>query len=109
VSNANALLVKARAVARRLGHSDSEAQREYQDWHLTVRMGMSYVSVWNSSGIVFLSIAGTPVYHRAGPWEQYLELLFRRAVTDERTPNVHGEATGLRAQFLESLGTLPDN
>lgn len=109
MSNANALLVKARTVARRLGHTESEAQREYQDWHITVRMGMSFVSVWTSAGIVFLSIAGIPVYLRSGPWEQYLDLLFRRAVNGEKAPSGREQANDLRSRFLESLGSSQDS
>jgi hypothetical protein len=78
MGNSKSVHVKAKAVVRDLGWSDGEPGREYKDWHIEIRQGSGYVSVWTSSGMVFLSLAGTPVYHRPGPWEQYLERLFQR-------------------------------
>ncbi len=78
MSNAQADLVKARAVLRILGHSNGEHGREYQDWHLEVRGGLSYISIWTSAGMVFLSMSDIPVYFVPGPWEQYLDHLFQR-------------------------------
>lgn len=76
--NALAVQVKARAVLRQHGHSDNELHREYSDWHIVVRGGSSYISVWASAQMVFMSVANVPVYYRPGPWEQYLERLFQR-------------------------------
>jgi hypothetical protein len=78
MTNPGALHVKAKAVARQLGHSDGEPYREYKDWHIEVRSGTGYVSVWSSAQMVFLSMSNTPVYYQPGPWEQYLERLFQR-------------------------------
>lgn len=78
MTDPRSLLVKARAVVRHLGHSDGEPYREYKDWHIEVRAGSLYVSVWASAEIVFLAMAGKPVYYRAGPWEEYLDRLFQR-------------------------------
>jgi hypothetical protein len=79
VSNPRATLIKAKAVARTLGRSDGDPYREYRDWHIDVRAGASYVSVWASGKMVFLSMAGVPVYFEPGPWEQYLDRLFHRS------------------------------
>jgi hypothetical protein len=76
--NESAIQVKARAVARQLGYSEIEPVREYKDWHIEVRSGSGYVSVWSSAGMVFLSLANVPVFYRPGPWEQYLDRLFQR-------------------------------
>ncbi|HCG01530.1 MAG TPA: hypothetical protein DEV93_13410 [Chloroflexi bacterium] len=78
MANPKSIQVKARKVVRELGWSEGEPAREYKDWHIEIRQGTSYVSVWNSSGMVFLSMAGTPVFYRSGAWEQYLERLFQR-------------------------------
>lgn len=78
MGNASAIHVKARAVLRQLGHSEGEPYREYADWHIEVRGGSNYLSVWHSAQMVFLSLANVPVFYRPGPWEQYLDLLFRR-------------------------------
>jgi hypothetical protein len=78
MANAKSVLIKAKIVARELGHSDGEPGKEYKDWHIEVRQGTGYVSVWTSAGMVFLSMAETPVYYRPGPWEQYLDRLFQR-------------------------------
>jgi hypothetical protein len=75
--------VKARAVARERGYSDGENRREYKDWHIDIRTGSNHVTVWNSSGMVFMSLAGVPVYYRPGPWEAYLDRLFHRQPTDD--------------------------
>lgn len=72
------LLVKARAVLREFGYTDGEYAREYKDWHIELRAGLAYVSVWYSGSMVFLAMGGIPVFHRPGPWEQYLDLLFQR-------------------------------
>jgi hypothetical protein len=73
-----ALQVKARAVLRQLGHSEGDPLREYKDWHIDVRSGASYLSIWHSGCIVFLSMANVPVYYQPGEWETYLERLFQR-------------------------------
>jgi hypothetical protein len=79
VSNALAVQVKAKAVLRGLGHQDGDAYREYKDWHIEIRGGLNYVSVWSSAGMVFLAMASVPVFYRPGPWEQYLDRLFLRS------------------------------
>lgn len=73
-----AIHLKARAVLLERGHSDGETLREYADWHIDVRSGANFISIWASGAMVFLSLAGVPVFHRAGPWEQYLDRLFHR-------------------------------
>lgn len=78
MGNSRAVQVKARAVLRHLGHSDGEPPREYSDWHIVVRGGTSYLSVWASAEMVFMSVANVPIYYRPGPWEQYLDRLFQR-------------------------------
>lgn len=76
---AEAVLVKARAVVRQLGRADDgDLYREYRDWHLEVRAGTYFVSIWSSAAMVFLSMANRPVYYQPGPWEQYLERLFQK-------------------------------
>jgi hypothetical protein len=98
VSNPKAVHIKARSVVRQLGYSESDTGREYRDWHIEVRSGLSFVSVWTSAGMVFLSLANIPVYYRPGPWEQYLDLLFRRAESNGRA--------GERGQSRRSLAPL---
>lgn len=83
MGNAHATYVKARSVLRRLGHAEGEHGREYKDWHIEIRSGLAYLSVWSSAGIVFLSLKDVPVYYRPGPWEQYVDQLFQR-------PSVNG-------------------
>ena len=78
MTRAHAVHIKARAVLRERGHSEGETSREYADWHIVIRSGASFVSVWWSGSMVFLSMANVPVYHRPGPWEQYLDRLFHR-------------------------------
>lgn len=78
MGNPRAVQVKARAVLRQLGHTESEPYREYKDWHIEIRSGLNYVSVWTSAGLVFLSMGGVPVHYKPGPWEQYLDRLFQR-------------------------------
>jgi hypothetical protein len=78
MSKDQALHVKAKAVLRELGHADGEPHREYKDWHIEIRGGLNFVSVWTSSGMVFLSLANKAVFHRPGPWEEYLDRLFHR-------------------------------
>jgi len=73
-----ATMVKARAVLRSKGHATAEALREYKDWHIEIKSGSAYVSVWSSAGMVFLALSDMPVYYKPGPWEQYLDLLFQR-------------------------------
>lgn len=75
---AHAISVKARAVVRELGHAETEPVREYKDWHIEIRGSASYVSVWTSAGMVFLSLSNIPVFFRPGPWEEYLNRLFHR-------------------------------
>jgi hypothetical protein len=70
--------LKARAVLRQFGHSDGDPHREYKDWHIEIRGGLAYISVWHSGQMVFLSLANVPVFHQPGPWEQYLDRLFQR-------------------------------
>ena len=65
-------------MVRRLGHTDGDTCREYKDWHIEIRSGLAYVTVWSSSSMVFLSLANTAVFYRPGPWEQYLDRLFHR-------------------------------
>ncbi|HZS95044.1 MAG TPA: hypothetical protein VFA78_09620 [Chloroflexota bacterium] len=78
MTNPRAIHIKARAVVRELGHTDGDALREYEDYHIAVRAGGNYITIWASSRMVFLSMAGVPVYHLPGPWEQYLDRLFQR-------------------------------
>jgi hypothetical protein len=75
---AQAVTVKARAILRDRGHSDGETAREYADWHIDIRSGASFISVWTSGGMVFLALSGVPVFYKPGPWEQYLDRLFHR-------------------------------
>jgi hypothetical protein len=78
VANPRAVHVKARAVLRRLGHPDDNGHREYKDWHLEIRGGVAYVTIWHSGRMVFLSLSNAPVFHVPGSWEQYLDRLFQR-------------------------------
>lgn len=78
MANSGAVLVKARSVLRTAGHSDGEHGREYKDWHIDIRGGLAFVSIWTSAGMVFLSLSDVVVFHRPGPWEQYLDLLFQK-------------------------------
>jgi hypothetical protein len=78
MANSRAVLVKTRAVLRAAGHSDGEHGREYKDWHIEIHGGLSYLSIWTSAGMVFLSLSDIVVFHRPGPWEQYLDLLFQK-------------------------------
>lgn len=80
MANSQAVLVKSRAVLHALGHSDGDRGREYKDWHIEIRGGLAFVSVWTSAGMVFLALSDTVVFHRVGPWEQYLDLLFQKRV-----------------------------
>lgn len=80
VSNARSAHVKAKAVLRDLGHTDTDVVREYKDWHIEIRSGVNFISVWSSAGMVFLSLASVPVFYLPGPWEQYLDRLFQRGV-----------------------------
>lgn len=107
VGSAQAVHVKARSVLRQLGHSEGEAHREYKDWHIELRSGLAYVSVWTSSGMVFLSLNGTPVFHRPGPWEQYLDRLFQRAANGRGAEPT--ESMSSLRQFLGQLETSEDS
>lgn len=78
MANSRAVHIKARAILRQLGHAEAESRREYTDWHIDMRAGSSYISIWASGEIVFLSMAGVPVYYRPGPWEEYVERLFQK-------------------------------
>ena len=82
MTNPRSILVKANAVVRQLGHTEGEHIREYQDWHIEMRRGTSYVSIWWSGSMVFLALANVPVFHQSGPWEQYLDGLFNRRISD---------------------------
>lgn len=84
MSSQRAVHIKARSILRGRGYSDGDTGREYKDWHIEIRGGLSYVSVWSSAGMVFLSLANTPVYYRPGPWEQYLDRLFQRLEANGR-------------------------
>lgn len=74
----DAVLRKARAVLRERGHNESDTIREFKDWHIEIRGGGHYVAIWHSGAMVFLSLAGVPVYIRPGPWQQYLDRLYHR-------------------------------
>jgi hypothetical protein len=78
VGNPKAVHIKARSVLRHLGHSEGDANLEYKDWHIEIRSGSRFTSIWSSAGMVFLSMANIPVFYRPGPWEQYLDRLFHR-------------------------------
>lgn len=78
MGNPRSAHVKARAVLKQLGYSNGEAHREYKDWHIEIKSGLASLSVWSSAGMVFLSLNAIPVFHRPGPWEQYLDYLFHR-------------------------------
>jgi hypothetical protein len=78
VTGEMAVHVKARAVLRERGHTEGEVGREYADWHISIRGGASFVSIWWSGTMVFLSMANVPVYCRSGPWERHLDRLFHR-------------------------------
>ena len=78
MGNPRAVYVKARAVVRQLGHSDGDPYREYKDWHMDIRAGTAYISIWASGAMVFLSMAGIPVFYQSGDWEDYLERLFQK-------------------------------
>jgi hypothetical protein len=86
---ARSVLVKARAVLRERGHSEGESTREYQDWHIEIRSGANYVTVWWSAGMVFLALAGVPVFMSSGPWESYLDRLFHHLPVNAQAPE-HG-------------------
>ena len=107
MGNPQAVQVKARSILRALGHSEGETHREYKDWHIELRSGLAYISVWSSAGIVFLSLNGTPVFHRPGPWEQYLELLFQRAANGRG--GERSESTNSLRRFLEQPETSEDS
>jgi hypothetical protein len=106
--NSNANYVKARSILRRLGYSDGDAHREYKDWHIEIRSGLAYVSIWTSRGMVFLSLGKTPVFYRPGPWEQYLDRLFHRAGASGREP-AHAGSTDSPRQFLDLPETSIDS
>jgi hypothetical protein len=78
VGNPQAVHVKARAVLRHYGHSEADHNREYADWHIEIRSGSHFISIWYSATMVYLSLANVPVFYRPGPWEQYLDRLFSR-------------------------------
>lgn len=78
MTNSRAIQVKAKAVLRKLGHAEEEHVREYKDWHIEMRSGSAYVSIWWSGRMVYLSLADMPVFCAPGPWEQYLDGLFHR-------------------------------
>ena len=78
MGNALAVQIKAKAVLRQLGHSDGEPRREYKDWHIEIRGGVAFVTVWSSARMVFLAMSDVPVFYLPGPWETYLERLFQK-------------------------------
>jgi hypothetical protein len=78
VGNQQAVHVKAKSVLVRFGHSEGDTKREYTDWHIEIRGGLAYVSVWWSAQMVFLSMTNVPVFYQPGPWEQHLDRLFHR-------------------------------
>lgn len=106
--NSKATYVKARSILRQLGYSDGDAHREYKDWHIEIRSGLAYVSVWTSAGMVFLCLGGTTVFYRPGLWEQYLDRLFHRAATNGRELARAGSSDSLR-QFLDLPETSEDS
>jgi len=106
--NSNATYVKARSILRRLGYSDGDAHREYKDWHIEIRSGLAYVSVWTSHGMVFLSLGKSPVFYRPGPWEQYLDRLFQRAAANGREL-AHARSSDSLRQFLDLPETSADS
>jgi hypothetical protein len=104
----DATYVKARSILRQLGYSERDAHREYKDWHIEIRSGLAYVSVWTSRGMVFLSLGSTPVFYRPGPWEQYLDRLFHRVATNDRAPARAGSTDSL-PRVLDLPETSADN
>lgn len=100
--------VKARAVLRRLGYTDSDVQREYKDWHIELRAGTAFVSIWHSGTMVYLSLGNHPVYYRSGPWEVYLDRLFHRMDSTGRAP-VPAESIDLQLENRDRLGASEDN
>lgn len=104
MSNQRAIHLKARAVLRDLGYSDGDTHREYKDWHIELRAGLSYVSAWTSDGMVFLSLANIPVYYVPGAWEHYLDGLFQRG-------GVTGRADGRErvTRLRELLRSRPES
>jgi hypothetical protein len=78
MGNPTAVHIKARAILRQLGHSEGEVHREYKDWHIDIRGGVSFISIWWSGAMVFLSMSNIPVYYVPGPWEEYLTRLFQQ-------------------------------
>lgn len=100
--------VKAKAVLRELGHSEGEPAREYKDWHIDVRSGQAWVSVWSSDGMVFLSLSNKPVFYQPGPWEQHLDRLFHRSKPNGQ--EIEQTLTSrLRQKFLDSLEPSRDS
>lgn len=85
VGNPQAVFIKARSILKQAGHNDGEMYREYRDWHIEIHGSSSFVSVWTSTGMVFMALARLPIYYRPGPWEQYLDRLFQRISTTRRS------------------------
>ena len=108
MGNPRAVQVKARSVVRDLGYSHGDVGREYKDWHIEVRSGLAYLSVWWSASMVFLSLSNTPVFYRPGPWEQYLDRLFHRATAAGRAHEPAG-STHLPERFGDPLEPSTDN
>jgi len=100
VEHGQDIYYKARDVVRRLGHSESDSCRVFKDWHIELRVGTGHVSVWTSAGIVYLTMMEKPVYHRPGPWEDYLSRLQQGRPLAE--PPLELRAL-LRAQLLEEM------
>lgn len=86
MGRADAVHIKARAVLRDRGHPDGDGQREYKDWHIEIRSGARYTSVWSSGRMVFLSMANIPVFYQGGQWEAYLDRLFHHLPISDREP-----------------------
>ena len=100
--------MKAKAILRDLGHSEADSGREYKDWHIDVRSGQAWVSVWTSDGMVFLSLSDKPVFYVPGAWESYLDRLFHRSEASDQVIE-QSLTTRLREKFLESLEASTDS
>lgn len=92
---------KVREVVRQRGHSESESCRVFKDWHVELRVGSGHVSVWTSTGIVYLTMLEMPVYYQRGPWEEHLSRLHLGRPMGK--PAVELREL-LRAQVLEENG-----
>lgn len=100
MGNPRAVHIKARSVLQARGYTEGEARREYKDYHIELRAGLAYVSIWSSAGMVFMSLSGIPVFYRPGPWEQYLDRLFHRVEANGRDGG-RARSTGWRPQIAD--------